>query len=55
MSSVRPVRDLMPWHWLLAADPLTRGVSWQAVGLPLAVAVVLCAAGAAAFVRRDLH
>jgi hypothetical protein len=45
----------MPWHWLLAADPLTHGASWQAVGLPLAVTVVLCAAGTLAFARRDLH
>ena len=55
VASLRPVRDLMPWHWLLAADPLVHGASWRAIGLPLAVTVVLCAAGTIAFARRDLR
>jgi beta-exotoxin I transport system permease protein len=55
VAALRPLRDLMPWHWLLAADPLVHGASWRALGLPLAVTVVLCAAGTVAFVRRDLR
>ena len=45
----------MPWHWLLGTDPLRNGVSWQSLGLPLVLSLVLAAAGTAVFVRRDLR
>jgi ABC-2 type transport system permease protein len=55
VTALRPVRNAMPWHWLLSADPLTHGATWQAIAWPLALAIVLGSAGTAAFARRDLH
>jgi ABC-2 type transport system permease protein len=55
VTALRPVRNAMPWHWLLSADPLTHGASWQAIAWPLALAIVLTTAGTVAFARRDLH
>jgi hypothetical protein len=55
VTALRPVRNAMPWHWLLSADPLAHGATWQAIAWPLALAVVLSSAGTAAFARRDLH
>jgi ABC-2 type transport system permease protein len=52
---LRPVRAVMPWHWLLDADPLRHGPSWQSLGWPLLLTVVLAAVGVLAFRRRDLR
>jgi ABC-2 type transport system permease protein len=55
VNALRPVRAAMPWHWLLGADPLRNGLTWQSLGWPLALSVVLAAAGTAAFTHRDLR
>ncbi|HEX6498193.1 MAG TPA: ABC transporter permease subunit [Micromonosporaceae bacterium] len=55
VPALRPVRSVTPWHWLIDSDPLRHGLTWQAWLLPLAVAVVLGALGAALFARRDLR
>jgi ABC-2 type transport system permease protein len=55
VTSLRPLRAAMPWHWLLGTDPLRNGLSWQSLGLPLALAVALAAAGTASFAHRDLR
>lgn len=52
---LRPVRAVMPWHWLLAGDPLLHGAGWLSLGVPLLVAAALSAAGIAVFTRRDLR
>lgn len=52
---LQPLRAISPWHWLLASDPLNRGLLLQAWLLPLAVSVVLIAASTAWFSRRDLR
>jgi ABC-2 type transport system permease protein len=51
----RAVRMLSPWQWYLEHNALVEGLSAQAVVLPLALSVVLVAAGIAAFARRDLR
>lgn len=55
VTTLRPLRDAMPWHWLLDGDPLRNGPGWLSLGLPLLVAAVLVAAGTAVFARRDLR
>jgi ABC-2 type transport system permease protein len=55
VTALRPVRAAMPWHWLLGTDPLRNGLSWQSLGLPLALSLALAAAGTATFVHRDLR
>lgn len=54
-EAVRPLRWLSPWHWLLAHNMLVEGVDWVAVTLPVVVSVVIVAAGAVVFERRDLR
>jgi beta-exotoxin I transport system permease protein len=54
VSALRVVRDLMPWHWLVAGDPLRTGFGSLAFITPLAVSAVLFAAGAWRFRGRDL-
>ena len=53
-APLEPFRWLSPWHWYLDADALTDGLSVASVVLPLAVGVLLVAAGWVLFVRRDL-
>ena len=55
VTSLRPLRAAMPWHWLLGTDPLLNGLSWQSLGLPLALSVALAAAGTVRFIHRDLR
>jgi ABC-2 type transport system permease protein len=55
VTALRPLRDLMPWHWLLDADPLRTGVSWSSLAWPLALALALVATGTVLFIRRDLR
>ncbi len=55
VTPLRPVRACMPWHWLLAADPLTHGLTWQSLGWPLALALSLAVIGTAVFAHRDLR
>jgi ABC-2 type transport system permease protein len=55
VTSLRPLRDAMPWHWLLGTDPLRNGLSWESFGLPLTLALALAAIGTATFVHRDLR
>ena len=55
VTSLRPLRAAMPWHWLLGTDPLRNGLSWQSLGLPLALSVALAAAGTVRFIHRDLR
>jgi ABC-2 type transport system permease protein len=44
-----------PWHWLLSADPLREGLTWQATLLPIGVSVLLVIAALGAFRVRDLR
>lgn len=55
VPALRPVRAAMPWHWMLAGDPLQHGFGRLAIAAPLALAVLLAAAGVTAFVHRDLR
>jgi ABC-2 type transport system permease protein len=52
---LRGVRALSPWHWMLGADPLGNGLSWQSSLLPAVVSISLIAVGCAVFSRRDLR
>jgi ABC-2 type transport system permease protein len=49
VATLRVARFVNPWHWLLAADPLRHGLTWQSWVLPLA------AAGLRLLARRDLR
>jgi len=49
------VAKIFPWHYIDGTSPLVNGVSWAQVAILAAASAVLLAAGAAAFVRRDLH
>jgi ABC-2 type transport system permease protein len=52
---LEPLRDISPWHWLLHSQPLRNGWTLETWLLPLAVALVLMAAGSLVFMRRDLR
>jgi ABC-2 type transport system permease protein len=49
------VRPLTVWRWYLGNDPLTAGFGGQEIGVLVASCLVLVAAGAVGFERRDLH
>jgi beta-exotoxin I transport system permease protein len=55
VAALRPVRAGDPWHWLLDADPLRHGLTWQTWALPLGVTAVLTTLGVTALARRDLR
>jgi ABC-2 type transport system permease protein len=55
VRALRPFREVSPWHWLLASDPLTNGLTLRNWLLPLCVSVALVAVGTWGFGRRDLH
>jgi ABC-2 type transport system permease protein len=48
-------RRLSPFHYYIGGEPLRHGVQWADAGILLAAAVVLVAAGAFWFNRRDLN
>jgi ABC-2 type transport system permease protein len=52
---LRAARAASPWHWMLASDPLEHGFTWQSIGLPIIVSVVLTVIGIAVFARRDMR
>ncbi|HEX2118416.1 MAG TPA: ABC transporter permease subunit, partial [Acidimicrobiales bacterium] len=54
-DAVQPLRFVSPWHWYLGRNMLAQGVATDAIVVPLLVAAVMFAAGAAAFLRRDLR
>ncbi len=54
VAPLHVVRDLMPWHWLIAGDPLRTGFGTLAFIPPLIVSVVLFAVGAWLFRGRDI-
>ncbi|CAN5212691.1 hypothetical protein BH24ACT1_BH24ACT1_08010 [soil metagenome] len=54
-EAVQPLRFISPWHWYLGRNMLAEGVAPDAIIVPLVLAAGLCAAGAAAFDRRDLR
>ncbi len=54
VRSLRPLREVSPWHWLLGGDPLRAGLTWRSGLLPLVTIVVLMAIGTILFRRRDL-
>jgi ABC-2 type transport system permease protein len=49
------VRPLTLWRWYIGGNPLSTGLSGEAVGVLIAVSVVIVATGVVAFGRRDLH
>lgn len=55
VPALAPLRFLTPWHWYLQRNMLAHGVPAGAVLAPLAVSVLLAAAGWLAFRRRDLR
>ncbi len=55
VTALRPVRAGNPWHWLLDADPLRHGLTWQSWVLPLAATAALTVLGTAGLARRDLR
>jgi ABC-2 type transport system permease protein len=55
VGQLRLFREASPWHWLLASDPLTNGLTWRNWLLPLCVGVALVAVGTWGFARRDLR
>jgi ABC-2 type transport system permease protein len=55
VPALRPLRAGNPWHWLLAADPLRHGLTWQAWAPPIALTVLLVAASLPRLAHRDLH
>ena len=55
IHALHPVDAVNPWHWLLAYDPLTHGLTWH-TWLPPAVAIVaLSVLGLPRLAHRDLH
>jgi ABC-2 type transport system permease protein len=54
-EALDPFRFVNPWHWYLKQNMLVDGVPPEAILAPLAVSVVLLAAGVVAFRRRDLR
>lgn len=54
-DAVRPLRFVSPWHWYLGRNMLAHGVAPDAIVVPLALSAVIFAAGAGAFLRRDLR
>jgi ABC-2 type transport system permease protein len=54
-DAIRPLRFVSPWHWYLGRNMLAHGVAPDAIVVPLVLSVVLFAAGAGAFLRRDLR
>ncbi|HZD37756.1 MAG TPA: ABC transporter permease subunit [Actinomycetes bacterium] len=47
-------RRLSPFHWYGAGEPLRNGIQLAGAGVLLAISLVLLAAGAVAFNRRDI-
>ncbi len=54
-DAIRPLRFVVPWHWYLSRNMLAQGVAPEAIVVPLVLAATIFAAGAAAFLRRDLR
>jgi ABC-2 type transport system permease protein len=52
---IRPLRFISPWHWYLGRNMLAQGVAPDAIVVPLVLSAVIFAAGAGAFLRRDLR
>ncbi len=55
VPALRTLRPVNPWHWLLAADPLRHGLTWQSWVPPVAATVLLIAACLPLLARRDLR
>ena len=54
-DALRPLRFLTPWHWYLGRNMLVHGVAPDALVVPTVLSLVVLAAGAAVFDRRDLR
>ena len=54
-DAIHPLRLLSPWHWYLGRNMLAQGVAPDALVVPLVLSLVIFAAGAGAFLRRDLR
>lgn len=54
-DAIAPLRFVSPWHWYLGRNMLAQGVAPDALVMPLVLSAAIFAAGAAAFVRRDLR
>lgn len=54
-DAIAPLRFVVPWHWYLGRNMLAQGVAPDAIVVPLALSAVIFAAGAGAFLRRDLR
>ena len=51
---LEPWQKASPFYWALHSDPLINGIDWGAVGLMVGVGLVLLAATAVVFHRRDI-
>lgn len=54
-DALEPVRFVLPWHWYLGRNMLAHGVAPDAILVPVLLSALLFAAGAGAFLRRDLR
>ncbi len=54
-NALRPARFFSPWHWYLDRNLLVFAPGPQAILLPLLLTALVTAAGAWAFLRRDLR
>jgi ABC-2 type transport system permease protein len=55
VEPLAPLRFATPWYWYLQRNMLVEGVAAAAIIAPLAISVLLFAAGWIAFRRRDLR
>jgi ABC-2 type transport system permease protein len=51
---LEPLRFITPWWWYLSRNILARGLSPEAIGLPLGLSAALFAVGVNRFAARDL-
>lgn len=54
-DAIAPLRFVVPWHWYLGRNMLAQGVAPDAIVVPIVLSAVIFAAGAGAFIRRDLR
>lgn len=55
VTTLRPIRELSPWHWFLGTDPIRNGLEWRAWLLPVLATAAAVVTGSAVFTRRNLR